>query len=105
MRRRVLGGLLTLAVSYMIAIGVLLSSDAYRISRKYVLNSDEIQAVLGPLVAVGFTPRAGMRLTWQSPEAHYVLNTLSVDRRRSKVLVSLRYLNGQWQVVDYKIIQ
>lgn len=104
-RRRVFGVLLTLAVSYMIAIGVLLSSDAYRTSREYVLNSDEIQAELGPLVAVGFTPRAGMRFQWNSYEAYYVLNTLSVDRRRSKVFVSLRYVDGQWQVVDHEILQ
>lgn len=104
-RKRVLGVLLTLAVCYAIAIGVMLSSDAYRISREYVLSSDQIQAVLGPLVAVGFTPRAGMRFNWDSIQAHYVLNALSVDSHRSKVLVSLRYMNGQWQVVDWKIVQ
>jgi hypothetical protein len=104
-RRRIPGILFMLAVSYIIAIGVLLSSDAYRTSREYVLNSDEIQAELGPLVAVGFTPRAGMRFQWNSYGAYYVLNVLSVDRRRSKVFVDLRYVNGQWQVVDYKIIQ
>lgn len=104
-RRRIVGILLTLAVSYLIAIGVLLSSDAYRTSREYVLNSDEIQAELGPLVAVGFTPRAGIRFQWSSCEAYYVLNALSADRRRRKVFVDLRYANGQWQVVDYKIVQ
>lgn len=104
-RRRIPSILLMLAASYIIAIGVLLSSDAYRTAREYVLNSDEIQAELGPLVAVGFTPRAGMRFQWDSCEAYYVLNALSIDRRRSKVFVDLRYVNGQWQVVDYKIIQ
>lgn len=103
-RRRIPGILLALAVSYMIAIGVLLSSDAYRTSREYVMNSDEVRAELGTLAAVGFTPRAGMRFGWNSFEAYYVLNALSVDGRRSKVFVDLRYVNGQWHVVGCKTI-
>jgi hypothetical protein len=99
----IVGIFILLFISYVGSIAMVLGSDAYRVAKEFVLNSDEIQTVLGPIRDAGFTPKASIEYAGSRGEAYYYLN-VATDTKVQKIYVELEKIDDTWEVKRYRIL-
>jgi len=102
-KRHIIVVVLLVVASYVVSIGFTLGSDAYKVAKEYVQNSEELKRKLGTIDAVGFTPRAGLSYSGGRGEAFYYLNVASNGNVR-QVYIELTKVDKTWEVTKARII-
>lgn len=95
-------------IAYGSSFAVILSSDAYKTAKQYVLHSEEIEEKIGKPEQVNIDfyilPRGSISVAGGKGTAHYYLNVFT-NGKIFQIYTELRKIENKWEVIDYQILK